>query len=125
MQLLSCEDWKATCKVCHLLLEHAISALCETPHRVPEQFVTKQSTSAGVSAEMKFPKSSGRQLDHRGTLSCFVSSTAKAAPEVELRGKYTDSMAISHLDHSGRATSEKEVFRFAVPPVSLLVHDCK
>ena len=62
---------------------------------------------------MKFPKSSGRQLDHRGTLSCPVSSSASKQPELELQGKYTESLAIKYLSPAGQVTSQREVFRYS------------
>ena len=66
---------------------------------------------AGTSAVLKFPKSSGRQLDHRGTLSCTAGTPGISHPQLELQGKFTESMRIVSVGSDAAMQNPREVFR--------------
>ncbi len=67
---------------------------------------------AGSNAVLKFPKSSGRQLVHRGKVTATVTAPGVSHPQLELQGKFTESMKIVPLGSSAVSQSEREVFRW-------------
>ena len=58
---------------------------------------------------LKLPKSSGKQLDHRGTVQC----TVPGQPGFELKGKFTDRITAVPVGTRGSPLAEREVFRSA------------
>ena len=64
---------------------------------------------AGTSSVLKFAKSSGRQLDHRGTLTCTAAAPGASHAQLELQGKFTESMRIVPVGSD--AAIPREVFR--------------
>ena len=69
----------------------------------------RSSLCAGMNVTLKLPKSSGRQLDHRGTVQC----TIPGQPGFELKGKFTDRITAVPAGAAGSPPAEREVFRSA------------
>ena len=58
---------------------------------------------------LRLPKSSGRQLDHRGTVQC----TIPGQPGFELAGKFTERITAVPVGARAGHQAEREVFRSA------------